>query len=71
MNIDKLIARINELARKHKTEGLSEAEMEERAKLREEYLVLFRKQVRNQLDNIRYVEDEEGTENSGTNGLVH
>ncbi|EJW15679.1 DUF896 domain-containing protein [Paenibacillus alvei] len=71
MNIDKLIARINELARKHKTVGLSEAEMEERAKLREEYLVLFRKQVRNQLDNIRYVEDEEGTDNSGTNGLVH
>lgn len=71
MNIDKLIARINELARKHKTVGLSEAETEERAKLREEYLVLFRKQVRNQLDNIRYVEDEEGTDNSGTNGLVH
>ncbi|MCM3290747.1 DUF896 domain-containing protein [Paenibacillus sp. MER 180] len=71
MNIDKLIARINELARKHKTVGLNDEEMEERAKLREEYLVLFRKQVRNQLDTIRYVEDEEGTDNSGSNGIVH
>ena len=72
MNIDQLIARINELARKQKTEGLNETELAERAGLREQYLALFRKQVRNQLDTIRYVEDEEQMdEKGGSGGLVH
>ncbi|MCE5172072.1 DUF896 domain-containing protein [Paenibacillus profundus] len=72
MNIDQLIARINELARKQKTEGLNETELAERARLREQYLSLFRKQVRNQLDTIRFVEDEEQMgEKGGSGGLVH
>jgi uncharacterized protein YnzC (UPF0291/DUF896 family) len=49
--------RINELARKKKTEGLTEAETAEQAELRKEYIVAFRAQLRGQLDNIKYVED--------------
>jgi uncharacterized protein YnzC (UPF0291/DUF896 family) len=49
--------RINELARKKKAEGLTEAEAAEQAELRKEYIVAFRAQIRGQLDNIRYVED--------------
>lgn len=59
MNIDKIIARINELARKHKSVGLTEEELAERAKLREQYLVLFREQVRGHLNTIKWAEDED------------
>lgn len=48
MNID----RINELARKSKTEGLTEAEKEEQAKLRKEYITLVHNNLRGQLNNI-------------------
>lgn len=53
------IARINELARKHKAEGLSEEECAERALLREEYLESFRASLTSHLDNVYYV-DEQG-----------
>ncbi|WP_028545431.1 DUF896 domain-containing protein [Paenibacillus taiwanensis] len=69
MNIDMMISRINELARKHKTVGLTQEEVAERAQLREQYLALFRKQVRNNLDNIRWAEDEEQQDPSS--GTVH
>lgn len=49
--------RINELAAKNKKEGLTDEEISERAKLREEYLESIRGQVRNHLSRIRYVED--------------
>ena len=52
-----LIDRINELAAKHKAEGLTEEELAERAVLREEYLAGIRGQVRGHLSRIRYVED--------------
>ncbi|WP_042226730.1 DUF896 domain-containing protein [Paenibacillus popilliae] len=71
MNMDKLIARINELARKDKSVGLNSEELAERATLREQYLVLFRQQVRNKLDSIRYVEDEEGDQNNQPGSIVH
>lgn len=51
------IDRINELAHKYKTEGLTEEEYEERHRLREEYLRGFRENFRKQLDNVKYVED--------------
>lgn len=46
------IDRINELARKAKAEGLTEAETAERQKLREEYIAAYRASLRSQLDNI-------------------
>lgn len=52
----KRLDRINELARKHKTVGLTDAEKAEQKKLREEYLADFRKNLRGQLENISFVE---------------
>ena len=48
---EKMIARINELARKSKTEGLNEAELKEQAQLRKEYIEAFRRNLRGQFDN--------------------
>lgn len=52
-----LIDRINELAHKKKTVGLTEEEKAEQAALRQEYLAAFRANFRKQLDNVRFVED--------------
>ncbi|MBQ1377864.1 MAG: DUF896 domain-containing protein [Lachnospiraceae bacterium] len=49
---DKMIARINELARKQKAEGLTEEEKTEQKELRLEYVLAFRKNLRAQLENI-------------------
>ena len=54
------IARINELARKSKAEGLTPAEKEEQAALRQEFLASVRNNLKQQLDNIDMVE-EDGT----------
>ncbi len=55
------MARINELAKKAKAEGLSDAEVKEQKALRDEYLKVFRKGFRQRLDNLEvtYVEDLE------------
>lgn len=45
------INRINELARKKKASGLTEAELKEQKKLREEYLLTIKKDLTNTLDN--------------------
>lgn len=59
MNQEK-VARINELARKSKTEeGLTPAEQQEQQALRAEYIADFRRSFRAQLDNID-IEDEQG-----------
>lgn len=50
------IARINELAKKSKAEGLTEAEKAEQKALREEYLAGIRKSFKAQLDNIEIVD---------------
>ena len=52
--------RINELARKQKREGLTEVEKAEQKKLRQEYLVDFRRTLRGQLETITLV-DPDGT----------
>ena len=53
------IDRINELARKAKTEGLTEAEAVERAALRREYIDSVVGNLKGHLDNTYYV-DEKG-----------
>ena len=53
------IARINELARKAKSEGLTEAEIRERDQLRREYIDSVKANLTAQLDNTWLV-DEHG-----------
>ena len=50
------ILRINELAKKAKNEGLSEAEKKERKELRDEYIASVRRNFRATLDNIKFVD---------------
>ncbi len=53
------IDRINALARKAKAEGLTEAEQQEQAALRQEYRAGFLRNLQAQLD-ATYVVDEQG-----------
>lgn len=53
------ITRINELARKMKTVGLTEQEKAEQAALRKEYVASVVENLKSQLDNT-YVVDEHG-----------
>ncbi|MDK2562877.1 DUF896 domain-containing protein [Romboutsia sedimentorum] len=55
----KKLDRINELAKKNKAEGLSDAEIKEREGLRKEYLDNFRAHFRSRLDNVKVVSPEE------------
>lgn len=57
--MEELIQRINELARKAKTSGLTDAELEERNELRKKYLDSFKTSMRDQLKHIKYVGDED------------
>ena len=57
----KKIDRINELAKKKKTEGLTPEEKVEQAKLREEYIEGYRRAVRHHIEGIKIV-DEEGND---------
>ena len=51
------IDRINHLAKKSKQEGLTEAEKEEQAVLRKEYIENFREQFKGHLNRMKFVED--------------
>ena len=53
------IDRINELYRKSKAEGLTDAERKEQKILRQEYLELVRRNLRSQLNNID-IEEKDG-----------
>lgn len=59
------IDRINELARKSKSVGLTEPEKKEQAKLRKEYIAAIRMNVRTQLDNISIQEEDGSITNLG------
>lgn len=52
----KLLARINELAKKKRTEGLTEEELAEQKKLYEIYLSAIRGQVTNLLESVEFVD---------------
>lgn len=51
------IDRINVLAKKSKSEGLTESEKLEQAELRREYLAAVRANFKAQLDNIEIVDE--------------
>ena len=57
----KKIERINELARKKKTEGLTPSEQNEQLLLRQEYLEAFRGGMRNHIEGLKVV-DEDGND---------
>ncbi len=65
MTLEEKIARINELYRKSKAEGLTEEERQEQALLRQEYIANVRKNLRAQLDNIDVVSEDGSVENLG------
>ena len=60
MSINEVIARINELAKKAKTEGLTEEEIAERDKLRRIYIDNVKASLVGQLDNT-YIVEPDGT----------
>lgn len=55
---EKEINRINELYHKSKAEGLTEEEKAEQAKLRQDYILAIRKNLRGTLDNVRILEPD-------------
>ena len=59
MNMNDVIARINELAKKAKTEGLTPEELVERDKLRRIYIDSVKANLVGQLNNTYYL-DEKG-----------
>lgn len=62
---DEKIARINELSKKSKAEGLTEEERQEQAILRQEFIASFRNNLKAQLDNIDVVNPDGSIENLG------
>lgn len=62
---DEKIQRINELARKSKGIGLSEAEKAEQARLRQEFLADIRRSVASQMDHIDIQEADGSITNVG------
>ncbi len=62
---EKKLARINELARKSKAEGLTTAEAAEQKMLRQEYIEAVRMNLRSQLNNIDIREKDGSITNLG------
>ena len=60
MNMNEVIARINELAAKNKAEGLTEEELAERDKLRRIYIDSYKANLVSQLENT-YIVQPDGT----------
>ena len=60
MKMEDVIARINELAKKAKTEGLNEEELAERDKLRRIYIDSVKASLVGQLENT-YIVQPDGT----------
>ncbi len=62
---DSKIDRINQLARKAKSTGLTEEEKAEQTALRKEYIASVRMNLRTQLDNINIQEEDGSITNLG------
>lgn len=60
MNMDEVIARINVLAKKAKSEGLTPDELQERDKLRRIYIDSVKANLTGQLENT-YIVSPDGT----------
>ncbi len=60
MNMNEVIARINELAKKNKAQGLTPEEMTERDKLRRIYIDSVKQNLVGQLENT-YIVSPDGT----------
>ncbi len=56
---EELLNRINELARKSRTDGLTEQEKAEQAQLRQQYIKGFRQGFENTMNNV-YIMDKDG-----------
>ncbi|KFE42773.1 DUF896 domain-containing protein [Staphylococcus agnetis] len=52
------LQRINALAKKKKSEGLTEAEAKEQSRLRSEYLASFRNSFKNQIEHTKVIDPE-------------
>ena len=65
MTMEETIRRINELARKSKTEPLTPEELEEQKELRTRYIAAVRKNLSAQLDNT-YIVEPDGTKHKLT-----
>ncbi|MTV20495.1 DUF896 domain-containing protein [Staphylococcus delphini] len=50
--------RINELANKKKSEGLTETEVKEQSQLRSEYLEVFRSSFKSQIENTKVIDPD-------------
>lgn len=59
------VSRINELYRKSKAEGLTDAEKKEQEFLRKEYIANVRSNLRSQLNNIDMINEDGSIENLG------
>lgn len=60
MTMDEVIARINVLAKKAKSKGLTPEETAERDELRQRYIAAFRENLTAQLENT-YIVSPDGT----------
>jgi uncharacterized protein YnzC (UPF0291/DUF896 family) len=56
---DEKIKRINALSKKSKQEGLTDGEKEEQRILRQEYIDAMKQSLRNQLDTIKIVDEDD------------
>ena len=65
MNMNEVIARINELAAKNKTEGLTSEELAERDKLRRIYIDSVKQNLIGQLENTTILYPD-GTKKNAT-----
>lgn len=63
--LEEKIKRINELYKKSKEEGLTEAELKEQKVLRAEYVDAFKRNLRGQLNNISIKEADGSITNLG------